>query len=201
MWFFSKDGSRMLLQDISYLIPHYKASQPRILQSIYLNSLKWIGYVGAKIAQFGYGTYNCTVDVLFLAVTKDFSPQCPQLLWSPSCILLLGHRWRYPRELGGRCVKLATHFHLMQRLRMSGPTPPLPHILSYSAQRPLYLKKWELYYANWCYRFSCLNFLIRFIPRTKNYENILRRGKIYLAGITKSAFIRVRTSCYELILC
>jgi hypothetical protein len=39
-----------------------------------------------------------------------------------------------PLGYGGRCVKVTTHVHLVERLRMNGAVPLLPHIPSCSAE-------------------------------------------------------------------
>jgi len=46
----------------------------------------------------------------------------PDRLWSPPSLLFCGYR--------GLDVKVTDHFHLVPRLRMGGPLPPLPHTLA-----------------------------------------------------------------------
>jgi len=53
------------------------------------------------------------------------SPPRPDRLWGSRSKLLNGYRmW------SGRVVKLTTHLHLVQRLRMFGAIPPFPNTSS-----------------------------------------------------------------------
>jgi hypothetical protein len=53
------------------------------------------------------------------------SPPRSDRLWCPPNLLSNGYRWGSFPELSGRGVKMATHLHLVQRLRMRGAIPPL----------------------------------------------------------------------------
>jgi hypothetical protein len=50
-----------------------------------------------------------------------------------------GGGWVFPRGYNGWGNNLTTSIYLMQRLRMSGTVPPLPHMPSWHAQRQLYI--------------------------------------------------------------
>jgi hypothetical protein len=54
----------------------------------------------------------------------DISPKRSDRLWGPPIVLLYEYRGSFSRKSGSG-VKLTTHLHLVQRLRMSGATPPL----------------------------------------------------------------------------
>jgi hypothetical protein len=59
------------------------------------------------------------------------SPRRPDRLWFPSSLLPSGYQGIFSRgELSGRSVKMATHLHLVPRLRTRGAIPPLPHTSS-----------------------------------------------------------------------
>jgi hypothetical protein len=54
-----------------------------------------------------------------------YLPPRPDRLLVPPILLPNGYRGLLPRELSGRGVKLATHFHLIPTLRMLGAIPLL----------------------------------------------------------------------------
>jgi len=49
---------------------------------------------------------------------KRFSlPKCPDRLWHPPSLLFNGYQGLYPWGSSGQGVRLATHLHLVQRLK------------------------------------------------------------------------------------
>jgi len=61
----------------------------------------------------------------------------PDHLWRWPSLLFNRYRGSFP-GIGGQCLRLTTHVHLVPRLRMSGAIPLLPHIPSWCGQRRVY---------------------------------------------------------------
>jgi hypothetical protein len=53
------------------------------------------------------------------------SSKVPNQFWGPLSLLFNGYQWRFLWVYSGRDVKLNTHLHLLPRVGMSGPVPPL----------------------------------------------------------------------------
>jgi hypothetical protein len=55
----------------------------------------------------------------------------PNRLWNPLSRLFNEHRVLFPRAWGVRGMKVATHLHLVRRLKVHGAIPTLPHTSSW----------------------------------------------------------------------
>jgi hypothetical protein len=75
--------------------------------------------------------------------------------------VLWGIRWLLIKWWRSRAVKLTTHVHLVQKLRMSGAILPLPHI-------HYWLAYWRIYSS-----LNCLNYSSEFL-----YESAIRRKRL-----------------------